>query len=70
MRIPLLYTLFWVQQAFAAMLYNGLQKQIISSNLSNACDAAFNTTIDCAEDIIQFVTYSIQSVSKYQSTYL
>ncbi|KAJ5219686.1 hypothetical protein N7468_008890 [Penicillium chermesinum] len=44
------------------MLYNGLQKKILSADLSDACDAAFNTTIDCPENLIQLVTYSIQNV--------
>jgi hypothetical protein len=53
------------QRASASMLYNGAQKTLFSSDLSDACDSAFNTSIDCAANIIQYVTYPIQAVGQY-----
>lgn len=53
------------QRASAATLYNGAQKTLFSSDLSDACDSAFNTSIDCAANIIQYVTYPIQAVGQY-----
>jgi hypothetical protein len=51
------------QRARAATLYNGLQKAVLSPDISVACDAAFNTSLNCPENIIQYVTYPIQAVS-------
>ena len=51
-------------QRMATMLYNGLQTQIFSSDLSTTCDAALNTSISCPEDIIQLTTYGIQAVGE------
>ncbi|KAL4880347.1 hypothetical protein BJY04DRAFT_219343 [Aspergillus karnatakaensis] len=45
------------------MLYNGAQKSVLSSDLTVACDAAFNTTIACPRNVIQYVTYPIQAVN-------
>ncbi|KAL2788710.1 hypothetical protein BJX66DRAFT_352538 [Aspergillus keveii] len=53
----------FTQCAFSTMLYNGAQKAILSPDLSVACDAAFNTTLDCPENIVQYVTYPIQAVN-------
>jgi hypothetical protein len=53
----------FTQCALSTMLYNGAQKAILSPDLSVACDAAFNTTLDCPENIVQYVTYPIQAVS-------
>jgi hypothetical protein len=48
----------------ATMLYNGGQTAILSSNMSMACDAAFNTSISCPENTVQLVTYSMQAVGR------
>jgi hypothetical protein len=70
MRVLLLGLWLLVSKSTATMLYNGLQKQIFSSNLSISCDAALNTTIDCPEDIIQLVSYGIQAVGKLSAPIL
>ncbi|KAA8564642.1 hypothetical protein MFRU_013g01880 [Monilinia fructicola] len=44
----------------AASLYNGLQKTILSADISDACDTALNTELNC-ESLIQLTPYSIQS---------
>lgn len=64
----LLLAIAFLPVSFATMLYNGLQTSIITSNMSAACDAAFNTSINCPENDIQFLTYSLQSVGKFTSS--
>lgn len=64
MALSLLVFGVFVAQSMAAMLYNGFQTQIFSTELSSACDAALNTSISCPEDIIQLTTYGIQAVGE------
>lgn len=64
MELPYLLLFLLSQGTYASMLYNGAQKVVFFPDLTDACDAAFNTTIDCPENIIQYVTYPIQSVSQ------
>lgn len=43
--------------ASAAQLYNGAQKTVLSPNMPSACDSAFNTTLSCPDNVLQFLTY-------------
>ncbi|PQE11550.1 Chitin- type 1 protein [Rutstroemia sp. NJR-2017a WRK4] len=42
-----------------ASLYNGLHKVVLSADISDACDIALNTELNC-ESLIQLTPYSIQ----------
>ncbi|KAF7872589.1 hypothetical protein EAF04_003509 [Stromatinia cepivora] len=53
-------SLIYIGGAQAASLYNGLHASILSPDISAACDAAFNTELNC-ESLIQLTPYSIQS---------
>ncbi|RAL62589.1 hypothetical protein DID88_004437 [Monilinia fructigena] len=44
----------------AASLYNGLHKTVLSADISEACDAALNTELNC-DSLVQLTPYSIQS---------
>jgi hypothetical protein len=43
--------------ANAAQLYNGAPKVVLSANISASCDSAFNTTLSCPNNVLQFLTY-------------
>ncbi|PQE12847.1 Peptidoglycan-binding Lysin subgroup protein [Rutstroemia sp. NJR-2017a BBW] len=45
-----------------ALLYNGLHKVVLSADISDACDIALNTELNC-ESLIQLTPYSIQSTN-------
>ena len=44
------------------MLYNGLQKQIYWPQISQSCDAAFNTTLKCPTNTVQYLMYPVQAI--------
>ncbi|KAH8900847.1 hypothetical protein GQ53DRAFT_815696 [Thozetella sp. PMI_491] len=48
--------------AAQSQFWNGLQKAVLLPKVSDACDAALNTTINCPANLIQLITYSMQMV--------
>ncbi|KAI8940611.1 hypothetical protein NX059_001883 [Plenodomus lindquistii] len=61
------FSFLW-PNALAATFYNGGQSQILWNGMSTACDAAWNTSISCPANVIQWVTWPVQSVSWNTST--
>ena len=55
---------YFVTLTTATMLYNGLQSQILTPNISTVCDEAFNTSLNCPENVVQFITYPMQSIGE------
>ncbi|ETS76495.1 hypothetical protein PFICI_11882 [Pestalotiopsis fici W106-1] len=54
--------------AASTTLWNGLQSVFISANITTACDAAFNTSLNCPETVLQYLPSSIQAVGWNTST--
>ncbi|GAB7351193.1 hypothetical protein MBLNU459_g1635t2 [Dothideomycetes sp. NU459] len=54
----------WVSAGFgqASTLYNGAQTVVLSAGMSQSCNAAFNTSLNCPANDIQLVTYGMYSV--------
>jgi hypothetical protein len=46
----------------AATLYNGAQTVVFSAGMSQTCNAALNTSLNCPANDIQLVTYGMYSV--------
>lgn len=62
MSVFLIILALFGHQTLGVSFYNGAQSQVLWNGMSTSCDAAWNTSISCPENIIQYVTWPLQSV--------